>query len=253
MSRAERSALWQRRLFEAEAGLTRYLTEQHGGRDLAGWIAVRGELFSGLPESDSEPAAWQRVFFRAQALMERFLISRYGHGELRAWAEANAQVHRYVEPDHGQGALDPVLRIARQAELYASEYRLLPSGRDRAAVEIAHCAIWDYRERARSRGVPLSLKSPCEYCTHATAANIAVKGYLPHHELLEGPDGHGCRWEAVATGEPASGSRPSGPGAAAPDPRSGRPPRAGRGPAPDPRGAEHAGRPAAEGDGVCAA
>lgn len=218
MSHAERCALWKQRLFEAEAGLTRYLTEQRGGRDLADWITVRGQLFSGLPaDGDEKPAAWQRVFFRAQALMERFLVSRYGHGELRAWAEANAQVHRHVEPDTGQGALGPVLRVARQAELYGSRYQVGRGGGDRACVAIERCAIWDYRERARRRGVPLTLKSPCEYCTLATAANIAAKGYQPRYELLDGPEGRGCRWEAVATGtgttvpaarEPATGAAP---------------------------------------------
>ncbi|MEV0597824.1 hypothetical protein AB0I82_00775 [Streptomyces sp. NPDC050315] len=210
MSHAERCALWKQRLFEAEAGLTRYLTEQHGGRDLADWITVRGELFSGLPgPGEEDPERWQRVFFRAQALMERFLVSRYGHASLQAWAAANAQVHRYVEPDRGQGALGPVLRIARQAELYASRYRVVRTDADRAAVEIGHCAIWDYRERARSRGVTLTLKSPCEYCTHATAANIAAKGYVPRHELTEGPDGHGCRWEAALTPDGATTGRGS--------------------------------------------
>ncbi len=126
MSHAEKSALWRQRLFEAEAGMTRYLTEHHHGRDLADWIRVRSEVFSALPEpGDEDPTGWQRVFFRAQAQLERFLVSRYGHGELKSWADANAEVHRYVEPDHGRGALDPVLRIARQAELYASHYQVL--------------------------------------------------------------------------------------------------------------------------------
>ncbi|MFD7495185.1 hypothetical protein ACFV8T_22640 [Streptomyces sp. NPDC059832] len=198
MSPSERAALWRQRLFEAEAGLTRYLTETRGGQDIDDWIAVRSEIFADLPGRGAEADAddWQRVFFRAQALMERFLVSRYGHGELAAWARAGAEVHRYVEAGHGRGALDPILRVARQAELYGSRYRVVEDGAERAVLEISHCAIWDYREQARARGVRLTLASPCEYCVHATGANIAAKGFAAHHELTEGPDGPGCIWEA---------------------------------------------------------
>ncbi|MEU9319924.1 hypothetical protein [Streptomyces sp. NPDC048295] len=202
MSPSERAALWRQRLFEAEAGLTRYLTEARGGQDIDDWIAVRSEIFADLPGRDADADTdagtddWQRVFFRAQALMERFLVSRYGHGELAAWARAGAEVHRYVEAGHGRGALDPVLRVARQAELYGSRYRVVEDGTERASLEISHCAIWDYREQARARGVRLTLASPCEYCVHATGANIAAKGFVARHELTEGPDGPGCIWEA---------------------------------------------------------
>ncbi|MFJ6015899.1 hypothetical protein [Streptomyces sp. NPDC092952] len=199
MTPSERAALWRQRLFEAEAGLTRYLTETRGGQDIDDWIVVRSEIFADLPGTGTGAGAdaWQRVFFRAQALMERFLVSRYGHGELAAWARAGAEVHRYVEPGQGRGALDPVLRVARQAELYGSRYRVTEDGAERAELEISHCAIWDYRELARARGVRLTLASPCEYCVHAIGANIAAKGFTARHELTEGPDGPGCVWEAT--------------------------------------------------------
>ncbi len=78
--------------------------------------------------------------------MERFLVARYGEHALAAWAQAIAEVHRDVEPDHGRGAADPVHRIARQAELYGSDYEF-DDGPDtgdatRAALTITHCAIW---------------------------------------------------------------------------------------------------------------
>lgn len=63
---------------------------------------------------------------------------------------------------------------------------------------ITHCAIWDYREKARRNGVRLTLASPCTYCTEALSANIRAKGYHPAHRLRSGPTGHGCRWEATA-------------------------------------------------------
>ncbi|MFI6999094.1 hypothetical protein [Nocardia sp. NPDC050175] len=197
MSQIERSALWKQRVFEAAAGMTRYLTEHHGGRDHGDWLRLCAQMFADLPD-DADSAGWQRIFFRAQALMERFLVTRYGHGELKGWADANAEVHRYVERDNGNGALDPALRIARQAELYSSEYRVPDAGSDRATIEIDRCGIWDYRERARARGVPITLDSPCEYCTHAIGANVAAKGFQSRYTLIDGANGHGCRWEITA-------------------------------------------------------
>ncbi|MEV7289187.1 hypothetical protein AB0O01_32350 [Streptomyces sp. NPDC093252] len=200
MPEAERSALWRQRLHEAESGLTRLLASRYDAAQLSGWFGLQAEIFADLPDPVTATAAdWQRVFFRGQALMERFLVGRYGEESLLAWAGAIAEVHREVEPDHGRGAADPVHRIARQAELYGSEYEFDDgAGPGRAALTITHCAIWDYRERARRSGVRLTLASPCTYCTKALSANIRAKGYEPSHDLRTGPTGHGCRWEATA-------------------------------------------------------
>ena len=224
MSDADRSALWRQRLHEAEAGLTRLLVARSdNGVELTDWFALKAEIFADLPDSlTAPPAAWQRIFFRGQALMERFLVSRYGEQSLADWARANAEVHRVVEPDHGRGAADPIHRIARQAELYSSDYELGSddddpadgSGTGHAAVTITHCAIWDYREQARRSGVRLTLESPCTYCTAALSANIQAKGYRPAHRLRTGPTGHGCHWEATAPGTaPAATASPSAPAA----------------------------------------
>lgn len=203
MTEAERSALWRQRLHEAESGLTRLLAGRHNPTHLADWFALQSEIFADLPDPRTGTSRdWQRVFFRGQALMERFLVARYGEHALHTWTRAIAEVHRDVEPDHGRGAADPVHRIARQAELYGSDYEfddgLEESGAVRAAVTITRCAIWDYREQARRSGVRLTLASPCTYCTKALSANIRAKGYEPSHSLRTGPTGHGCRWEAVA-------------------------------------------------------
>ncbi|WP_066942947.1 hypothetical protein [Streptomyces lushanensis] len=217
MPDAERSALWRQRLHEAEAGLTGLLASLGDEVHLTDWFALQAELFADLPDPRTAPAAeWQRVFFRDQALMERFLVARYGEAILADWARANAGVHRQVEPDHGRGAGDPVHRIARQAELYGSDYEFddefedddtAPAGLTHAALTITHCAIWDYREQARRNGVRLTLASPCTYCTEALSANIRAKGYVPAHQLRTGPTGHGCRWEATAP--PVPGAAPS--------------------------------------------
>ncbi|MEO3975566.1 hypothetical protein [Streptomyces sp. CAU 1734] len=207
MPDAERSALWRQRLHEAEAGLTGLLASLGNEVHLTDWFALQSELFADLPDPRTAPAReWQRVFFRDQALMERFLVARYGEDVLADWARANAEVHRQVEPDRGRGAADPVHRIARQAELYGSDYEFDDTnGPESAAVTITHCAIWDYREQARRNGVRLTLASPCTYCTEALGSNIRAKGYLPVHQLRTGPTGHGCRWEATAdTGCPGA-------------------------------------------------
>lgn len=207
MADAERSALWRQRLHEAEAGLTRYLVSRGHEPHLTDWFVLQSELFADLPEPDAPAVEWQRVFFRDQALMERFLVLRYGEEVLGDWARSNAEVHREVEPDHGRGAADPIHRIARQAELYGSDYEFdddAAPGRERAALTITHCAIWDYREKARRSGVRLTLASPCTYCTEALSANIRAKGYRPAHRLTHGPTGHGCRWEATAANGPAA-------------------------------------------------
>lgn len=203
MPDAERAALWRQRLHEAEAGLTRFLVGRGPTADLEAWFTLQAEMFADLPDaSTATSAAWQRIFFRGQALMERFLVSRYGEEILAEWAASNAEVHRTVEPDRRGGAADPIRRIARQAELYGSEYRVevdqdsLPAAT--ASVDITHCAIWDYREKARSSGVRLTLASPCTYCTKAMSANVRAKGYQVSYRLSEDPGGHGCRWEATA-------------------------------------------------------
>ncbi|MDX3535884.1 hypothetical protein PV721_16215 [Streptomyces sp. MB09-01] len=202
MSDAERAALWRQRLHEAEAGLTRFLVARGPAADLRAWFGLQAEIFADLPgPSTHAAAAWQRIFFRGQALMERFLVSRYGEGILAEWAASNAEVHRTVEPDREGGAADPVRRIARQAELYGSQYRVhVAEGSTPAAVasvNITHCAIWDYREQARSNGVRLTLTSPCTYCTKAMSANVRAKGYEVSYQLREDRSGHGCHWEAT--------------------------------------------------------
>ncbi|MEV4496160.1 hypothetical protein AB0J84_10690 [Micromonospora arborensis] len=178
--------------------MTRYLAANGSAEDVAAWLRLRGEIFADLPgQSAPDPAGWQRVFFRAQALMERFVVGRFGHDGLAGWTNAIAQVYRLVEPDFGGGAADPIRRFARQAELYASEYAVTQAEPEQATIEISHCAIWDYRERARARGVVLTLKSPCEFCTLATSANLEAKGYRSTFELLNHPSGPGCRWQAT--------------------------------------------------------
>lgn len=191
----ERSELWQQRLAEAVFGMTIYLVEKRNPPVIFEWLKAQSQIFSDLPDSQTaEYNSWKKVFFRAQALCEKFVVARYGHDELASWTRANAWVHDRLEIGRGGGAADVASRIARQADLYASEYDLRYAGYAEAEVVISHCAIWDYREKARASGIPITLRSPCEYCTKAISSNAAAKGYQAKHELFDDGPSHGCRW-----------------------------------------------------------
>lgn len=199
MTEQDRARLWQQRLFEAEAGMTNYLTHQGTGEHISEWIQIRSIIFGSIPTlPDSDVKLWQQTFFRGQALIERLLVTNYGEESLAAWAQENAKIHALAEPDRGRGATDVIDRIARQTELYASSYTVTAAQFDTASIVIDHCAIWDYRERARGCGVPITLRSPCTYCTLAMSANITAKGFVPAFQLFETPKGHGCCWQAAS-------------------------------------------------------
>jgi hypothetical protein len=201
MTAPDRAALWRQRLVEAEAGMTDFLVSRHARTDLVDWLYEQSELLADLPDrASSVPEEWQRVFFRAQALMERFIVTRHGEGELAEWAAANSRVFGRLEPTYTGGPADVVNRIARQAELYSSVYDVPPADDDRATITISHCAIWDYREKARADGVRLTLDSPCSYCTHALSAHVRAKGFEPSVSLRSDDGEHGCVWVASRAG-----------------------------------------------------
>ncbi|MFC9063807.1 hypothetical protein [Streptomyces harbinensis] len=193
---APRTALWKRRLFEAEAGLTRFVVETRAGAHLHSLLKVKAALFAALPPGSGTEAEWKAAFFRGQALMEQFVVTHFGHGQLAAWAASNSAVYAAVDPAPKHDATVPLERLDHQAGLYGSATAWEEHGPDRAVLRIGHCAIWDYRELARGRGVPLTLASPCEYCVPATTAMITAKGLHARHELTREVEGPGCVWSA---------------------------------------------------------
>ncbi|MDT0268551.1 hypothetical protein RM844_19885 [Streptomyces sp. DSM 44915] len=193
-----RTALWRRRLFEAEAGLTRFVVEARAGAHLQELLQVKHAIFESLPENNSE-TEWKAAFFRGQALMERFVVGYFGHDELAAWARSNSQVYAAVDPAPKHDATVPLARLNTQADLYDSDTEWLEQDPERAVLRIRHCAIWDYRELARDRGVTITLRSPCEYCVPATTAQITSKGLKASHRLTEDSEGNGCVWTAART------------------------------------------------------
>ncbi|MEQ1975948.1 hypothetical protein [Xenorhabdus sp. SGI240] len=126
--------------------------------------------------------------------MEKFVVSHFGHDDIELWANFNATIHMVVEIPRLPGPLGPLERLRQQLELYQSEMKFLQIDQNKATLNIIRCGIWKYRELARSKGVVITLKSPCEYCTIATNANITAKGYKADFELIDANGVRGCSW-----------------------------------------------------------
>jgi len=198
MSPYEEAALWRQRYFEAQSGMERFLTERYGASEIERWLPVKAEILKGVEShagDDSDPSFWKDQFFRTQARLEQYVVEHHGLAELDGWTSAVAEVFRFTEPGSGDGAVDFVLRFAKQAECYRSDYEISHATPTSARVELNRCGIWEYREQARSRGVKLTLESPCTYCTKATRANAQAAGFDSRFELHSNDRGHGCAWE----------------------------------------------------------
>ncbi|BAP42086.1 putative uncharacterized protein [Pseudomonas sp. StFLB209] len=191
----QQGALWRQRMFEAHSAMTAYLIEQHRPEDLADWVQVTEKIYHDLPSPQvGDSTQWQAVFFRAQALIEQFIVQRAGVYDLDDWATATGQVYRALEPA-GQG--DPQVaaeRLGRQASLYGTRFDIQALSAKGALFKVHHCGIWDYRERARARGVPITLKSACTYCTKLLSSLVQAKGCNARWELFSDPQDHGCEW-----------------------------------------------------------
>ncbi|MFD5555601.1 hypothetical protein ACFWIA_17380 [Streptomyces sp. NPDC127068] len=209
---AARTALWKRRLFEGEAGLTRFVVEARAGLHMQDLLRVKHAIFEGLPEGEGEEE-WKAAFFRGQALMEKFVVGHFGLDDLASWAASNSTIYAAVDPAPKHDAVVPLERLNAQADLYGSDTEWVENGPERAVLRIRRCAIWEYRELARERGVTLTLRSPCEYCVPATTGMITKKGLRAAHELTEGPSGNGCVWTTSrARPRPAGGHHPDSEG-----------------------------------------
>lgn len=145
------------------------------------------------PEDIAE--LWKQRFFEAQAGMEKFLVETYGYGAIDAWIKHNAEIFKSMEDRTGAGAASLVERFAKQAECYQSDYNIDNACQDTATLTISRCGIWDYREKARQRGVSLTFDNPCtKYCTKLTSSLIESKGYEASYDLMGTGTHHGCRW-----------------------------------------------------------
>ncbi|RPO47747.1 hypothetical protein IPC1225_19960 [Pseudomonas aeruginosa] len=196
---AAQATLWRQRVFEVHAAMSAYVAERHRREDLGDWVATSARIFADLPATDDLRAeAWQAVFFRAQALIEQFIVARPADYRLDDWARATARIYRALEPAGRGDPASAADRLARQAALYGSRFEVQAEADGRAVFHNRHCAIWDYRERARARGVPITLESACTYCTKLLSAFVAASDCRADWRLYEEPQGHGCVWTITA-------------------------------------------------------
>lgn len=171
---AAQATLWRQRVFEVHAAMSAYVAERHRREDLGDWVATSARIFADLPATDDLRAeAWQAVFFRAQALIEQFIVARPADYRLDDWARATARIYRALEPAGRGDPASAADRLARQAALYGSRFEVQAEADGRAVFHNRHCAIWDYRERARARGVPIAPIAP-SCCRRSSPPAIAA-------------------------------------------------------------------------------
>ena len=104
-------------------------------------------------------------------------------------AVINANAARRRLPEPVDQARDLLTGLETMLDVYGSD-TIRTEAPDRSVLEVRRCGIYDYRERAQSHGVELTLKRPCEYCVdlhHRTAAEL---GLHVENELFE----RSCRW-----------------------------------------------------------
>ncbi len=163
-----------------------------------GWRPARGYSPICRRPTTCAPKPGRRCLFRAQALIEQFIVARPADYRLDDWARATARIYRALEPAGRGDPASAADRLARQAALYGSRFEVQAEADGRAVFHNRHCAIWDYRERARARGVPITLESACTYCTKLLSAFVAASDCRADWRLYEEPQGHGCVWTITA-------------------------------------------------------
>lgn len=173
--------------------MTNYIVKSHGDCYLNEWMNTRFKIFSGLSSlGDHDELAWKKAFFHCQALIEKFIISLFGEESMTDWAIESAKIYAMTNTDEDSSE-SPIKRIASQASLYGSQYEIIREAEGRTKILIQHCAIWDYRESARHRNVPITLESPCTYCTRSMSMLIRAKNCVPNFKLHD----CGCEWTAI--------------------------------------------------------
>ncbi|MCO3439768.1 hypothetical protein FA179_10445 [Pseudomonas aeruginosa] len=151
---------------------------------------------------ERDPAAqatlWRQRVFEVHAAMSAYVAARPADYRLDDWARATARIYRALEPAGRGDPASAADRLARQAALYGSRFEVQAEADGRAVFHNRHCAIWDYRERARARGVPITLESACTYCTKLLSAFVAASDCRADWRLYEEPQGHGGVWTITA-------------------------------------------------------
>lgn len=186
MEPSSAARLWLLRVLEGQLGLSSLLTTKADVKLLAAWLSIASGLdrdIDGLC-GNPDPEAARRLFFTSQALMEKFVIERIAYDALSEWTEHSARIHRQLTEMDDPRSQFPA-RLRAQLDLYDSA---VESGNGHVTVD--RCGIWTYREQRRAAGTPITLKSPCEFCTKSVTANARHQNLAASVRLRE----HGCDW-----------------------------------------------------------
>ncbi|WP_151901754.1 hypothetical protein [Tsukamurella tyrosinosolvens] len=186
MNARSAARLWLIRVLEGQLGLSSLLASKADVKLLATWMAIAAELdrdIDGLC-GNPDPEAARRLFFTSQALMEKFVIERISYDAMADWTEHSARIHRQLTAMADPRAEFPA-RLHAQLDLYDSAVHSA-DGR----VTVDRCGIWSYREQRRAAGTPITLKSPCEFCTKSVSANARHQNLAASVNLRE----RGCEW-----------------------------------------------------------
>ncbi len=178
--------LWLIRVLEGQLGLSSLLAAKGDVKLLATWLAIAAELdrdIDGLC-GNPDPEAARRLFFTSQALMEKFVIERISYEAIEDWTEHSARIHRQLTAMDDPRTEFPA-RLHAQLDLYDSAVHSRDGG-----VTVDRCGIWTYREQRRAAGTPITLASPCEFCTRSVAANARHQSLAATVRLRE----RGCDW-----------------------------------------------------------
>lgn len=142
------------------------------------------------------------VYFRTQAAIEAF----FGRAGLQTWIErvAAGMAATVIQtvPDilnRAQrllGGLNMMLHVYPGSEATLTE---IPGG---VQLEVRRCGIYDYRDKARDRGVKLTLEKPCEFCVPLHKAEAALLGVEISNQLRD----HGCTYVALVPKEATDGN-----------------------------------------------
>lgn len=181
--------LWLTRVLEGQVGLSRFLADTGNVRLLSEWLTIQADIdreLASLWETDDIDRARQ-LFFSSQAQMEKFVVGRISYDAMTQWVAHSAAVHRSLSPMDKPTTQFPQ-RLGNQLRLYDSA---VDNGE--CYTVIRDCGIWQYREKRRAAGVPITLESPCEFCVQSVSANASAHRLSAAVTLRSGAR-PGCDW-----------------------------------------------------------
>ncbi|WP_397539045.1 hypothetical protein [Rummeliibacillus pycnus] len=130
------------------------------------------------------------VYFKTQAAIEKYL----GPDRLEEWTVYVAKQFsdNIRETSNSMEEIEEkvVRELAEVLTVYGSDYEYIKED-GHISLDVKRCGIFNYRGKAQEKGVELTLKLPCEFCTdfrNKVAEQLNVEGLsYSLHEC-------GCKW-----------------------------------------------------------